>query len=110
MPMRRLILGTLAASLASACSRTAVTTSAMSSANGGSSITSGYDAVVADGISKLRAATAAFQNVDSAVAAGYPRTVAACLVHEHHGAMGYHHVNSKNVDAKAEIDKPEILL
>src|SRR4051812_26738137 len=29
----------------------------------------------------------------SAVAAGYPRTVADCLVHEHHGAMGYHHVN-----------------
>ena len=66
-------------------------------------------AVLAD-ITRLRAATSSFRVVDSAVAAGYPRTVAQCLVHEHHGAMGYHHVNRGLMDAKVEIDRPEILL
>lgn len=67
-------------------------------------------AQLAPGMEQLRAATRAFQNLDSAVAAGYPRNVADCLVHEHHGAMGYHHVNSRYVDAKAEVERPEILL
>ena len=75
-----------------------------------SASTAGFDAQVVDGVARLRAATKAYQNLDSAVAAGYPRTVAACLVHEHHGAMGYHHVNRANMDAKVEIEKPEILL
>jgi hypothetical protein len=62
------------------------------------------------GIARLREATKGFHVLDSAVAAGYARTVAACLVHEHHGAMGYHHNNPKLADAKAEIERPEILL
>lgn len=65
---------------------------------------------VADGITRLRAATRPYRSIDSAVAAGYPRNVPECLVHEHHGAMGYHHVNSKYVDNKAEVERPEILL
>jgi hypothetical protein len=62
------------------------------------------------GIARLREATKSFRVLDSAVAAGYAPTVAACLVHEHHGAMGYHHNNPKLADAKAEIERPEILL
>lgn len=58
----------------------------------------------------LRSATSPFNQLHAAVAAGYAAKVADCLVHEHHGAMGYHHVNPKYVDAKVEIDKPEILL
>ena len=58
----------------------------------------------------LRAATRPFHVLDSAVAAGYAPVVRDCLVHEHHGAMGYHHVNSSYVDAKAEPHQPEILL
>ncbi len=65
---------------------------------------------VVDGVSLLRVAAAKYRNLDSAVAAGYPRTVAQCLVHEHHGAMGYHHMNRAYLDNKVEIDKPEILL
>ncbi|MEK7400804.1 MAG: hypothetical protein AABZ80_00420 [Gemmatimonadota bacterium] len=72
--------------------------------------TASFDALVVDGVIRLRAATRAYQSLDSAVAAGYPKTVAQCLVHEHHGAMGYHHVNRDHVDAKLEIEKPEILL
>ena len=65
---------------------------------------------VTQGLARLRAATQAFRSLDSAVMAGYPRTVADCLVHEHHGAMGYHHVNSKYADATVDIEHPEILL
>jgi hypothetical protein len=68
------------------------------------------DPKVIDGLTQLRNATRPFQILDSAVAAGYPRDVRDCLVHEHHGAMGYHHVNRANVDRNAEIAKPEILL
>ncbi len=68
------------------------------------------DAAVNADLEKLRTATRAFQNLDSAVAAGYPREVAACLVHEHHGAMGYHHVNRGYLTASPVIEKPPILL
>jgi hypothetical protein len=74
------------------------------------SMTSGYDAQVNDGVDRLRAATRPFHALDSAVAAGYPRTVPDCLVHAHHGAMGYHHVNRGYVDAKLDVERPEILL
>ena len=62
------------------------------------------------GLERLRAATRPYQSIDSAVASGYPREVADCLVHEHHGAMGYHHVNRGYVDAKVDLSRPEILL
>ena len=65
--------------------------------------------VVAD-LSKLRSATDRFHQLDSAVAVGYPREVANCLVHEHHGAMGYHHVNQGYLSRDVEIEKPQVLL
>ena len=40
------------------------------------------DPAIAAGLEKLRAATKSFQSLDSAVAAGYPREVPQCLVHE----------------------------
>lgn len=61
-------------------------------------------------IEQLRAATRSYQVIDSAVAAGYVRSVRDCLVHEHHGAMGYHHVNRGYVDAVLDVSRPEILL
>ena len=70
----------------------------------------GADAYASADVQRLLAATRPFQTLDSAVAVGYPREVADCLVHAHHGAMGFHHVNRSYVDAKAEIERPEILL
>ena len=61
-------------------------------------------------LDSLRLATRRFQNLDSAAAAGYAREVAECLVHEHHGAMGYHHMNRALADATVETGRPEILL
>ena len=68
------------------------------------------DPQVADGLARLRGATRPFRSLDSAVAAGYVRDVPDCLVHEHHGAMGYHHINRALADAKADVEHPEILL
>jgi hypothetical protein len=61
-------------------------------------------------LATLRTATSRFQSLDSAVTAGYPREVAQCLVHEHHGAMGYHHVNRANLARDLDVTKPQILL
>jgi len=65
---------------------------------------------IAEGLRDLRAATAPYKNLDAAVAAGYPRTVADCIVDEHHGAMGYHHLNRAYVDGTLDPTKPEFLL
>src|SRR5688500_13133442 len=80
------------------------------SACAGASTSTRLDPAAVEGIARLQSATRAFQSLDSAVAAGYAANVRDCLVHEHHGAMGYHHVNRSYVDAKAEVERPEILL
>jgi hypothetical protein len=61
-------------------------------------------------LERLREATRPFQNLDAAVAAGYPRENPDCLVHEHHGAMGYHHVNRELLTTQLDVTKPQILL
>ena len=68
------------------------------------------DPQVAEEVSRLREATRPFHELDAAAAAGYAREVRDCLVHEHHGAMGYHHVNRGYVDENVELERPEILL
>lgn len=68
------------------------------------------DARIDADLTRLRAATQPFQSLDTAVAAGYPREVPDCLVHEHHGAMGYHHVNRATFSATPSIERPQILL
>ncbi len=72
--------------------------------------TTAYDASVTSDLQRLRAATDRFHSLDSAVAAGYVRDVPACLVHERHGAMGYHHTNAAYMDARVDVERPEILL
>ena len=86
-----------------------LTTVACASAGGPGAIETAPSRVAADLVS-LRRATARFHSLDSAVTAGYPRDVPQCLVHEHHGAMGYHHLNRANLVRDIEIAKPQILL
>ena len=62
------------------------------------------------GVQRVRAATAAFASLDSAVAAGYAAVVERCYAHAEHGAMGFHHVNRALMDARVEVERPEILL
>jgi len=68
------------------------------------------DASVDRDTARVRAATAAFRSLDSAVAAGYPRSVTSCLSHPGVGAMGFHHVKPELVDDLVEVERPEILL
>lgn len=70
----------------------------------------GFGPEVERGLALVRAVTARFQDLDSAVAAGYPREVSQCLSHADHGAMGYHHMNRALLDARVEVERPEILL
>ncbi len=69
-----------------------------------------YSREVADGYTRVRAATAAYRVLDSAVAKGYAASVPQCFADATHGAMGYHHLNRTYVDNRVEIEKPEILL
>jgi hypothetical protein len=60
-------------------------------------------------VSRIRAATARFQWLDSAVAAGYERHVEQCIA-EPSAGMGYHHVNPALVDRVLDVERPEYLL
>lgn len=68
------------------------------------------DVTAGSQLNRLRAVTRRFRSLDSAVAAGYPREVADCLVHEHHGAMGFHHLDRGLLDRDVDPARPEILL
>ena len=59
---------------------------------------------------RLRAATAAFRSLDSAAAAGYPRTMPECIAHPTLGGMGHHSTNEKLLDARVEVERPEVLV
>ncbi|MGE0442289.1 MAG: hypothetical protein AB7L66_11260 [Gemmatimonadales bacterium] len=61
-------------------------------------------------LATLRNATAPFKDLSRAVAAGYVAEVKDCIVHEHHGAMGYHHINRANIARDLAVDRPQFLL
>lgn len=84
----------------------------LSSCSGASvtSKSSALPAALARGLERVRAGTRTFHQLEAAAAAGYAANVPDCLVHEHHGAMGFHHVNPRYLDAKLELERPEILL
>jgi hypothetical protein len=90
------------------CARSAPHTHEL--ANASPAEPSAYGGEVVDGYARVRAATAAYRALDSAVAKGYAANVPQCLADSTHGAMGHHHVNRGYVDNRIEIDKPEILL
>lgn len=58
----------------------------------------------------LRVATRPFHDLKAAVAAGYPEVVKDCIVHEHHGAMGYHHLNRSFIEHDISVQRPQFLL
>ncbi|MEZ4455186.1 MAG: hypothetical protein R2882_01360 [Gemmatimonadales bacterium] len=61
-------------------------------------------------LAALRNATEPFKDLSRAVAAGYVAEVKDCIVHEHHGAMGYHHINRANIARDLAVDHPQFLL
>ncbi|HEY5546269.1 MAG TPA: hypothetical protein VIK50_09460 [Gemmatimonadaceae bacterium] len=99
----------VAAIAVSACAKSAHTGTSMSMSTAAAE-PSAFSREVQDGYARVRASTAAFKVLDSAVAKGYPASVAQCLSDPTHGAMGFHHMNRALLDNKIEVDKPEILL
>lgn len=96
--------------LASACTHSAGPAGAPAVTAETSPLVQGQSVLVQQGFTRVRAVTAGFVSLDSAVAVGYAREVPRCYVDTHHGAMGYHHLNRGYVDGKAEVEQPEILL
>ena len=77
------------------------------SAGGGAAASGGP---VDGDLERLRAATAKYRSLDSAVSAGYRRDVLHCVDNPPQGAMGYHHQNDALLDDKLEVERPEILV
>jgi hypothetical protein len=70
----------------------------------------GVELDLASEVERIRDATAAFRDLDEAVAAGYPRAVSRCIERPPEGGMGYHHQNPALLDARLEVERPEILV
>ena len=73
-----------------------------------------------DGLAQVRRATARFQRVEEAIAAGYElgwvngsgtRIIAGCVAHPTAGGMGYHYFNAELMeDLTVEPRTPEVLV
>lgn len=77
---------------------------------GGSPDAAAYGPIVEDAYRRVREATATLHNIDSAVARGYPASVAQCIDTTDHGAMGYHHVNRAYLSPQLQIERPQVLI
>jgi hypothetical protein len=70
---------------------------------------SGFGDSVDRDVARARAATERFKSADAAVSAGYPQH-SQCIQNPPQGAMGYHFRNDSLVDAKLDVERPEILV
>jgi hypothetical protein len=70
----------------------------------------GFDEAVDRDIARVRAATETFKSLDKAVAAGYSRDGGRCVDNPPEGGMGFHHQNGALLDARLEIECPEMLV
>lgn len=68
------------------------------------------DAEVSAWLAGLRNATAPFQRIDVAAAAGWNAPITGCMEAPGTGGMGYHYANVGLIDGVAEDFAPEILL
>lgn len=67
------------------------------------------DSSVTRDLERVRAATAAYRDLAAAQAVGYPTATPPCLASAA-GGMGHHYINRSTVDAKLDLEHPEILL
>ena len=104
----RFLIAALLVLTPAACARTQE--SMRSSAMPAPSLSPNESPEVRTGLTRVRAATDRFHSLDSAVAAGYARDVPRCFADEHHGAMGFHHINRAYLDTVLDVERPEILL
>lgn len=65
---------------------------------------------IARDLERIRTATAPYQDIAAAHAAGYPTATPQCLANASAGGMGQHYINRTYIDDKLELERPEILL
>jgi hypothetical protein len=58
----------------------------------------------------LRAATAAFTDIDAAASAGYTTALTGCMADAQQGGMGYHIGNGARIDGTVELTHPEVVM
>ncbi len=58
----------------------------------------------------LRKVTARFQNLSTAMEAGYSAQITPCWAHHSAGAMGYHYGNTSLFDATVDLLQPELVI
>lgn len=61
-------------------------------------------------LSRLRAATAPFHDIDAAASAGYVTPITTCMEEPGSGGMGYHYAHLDLLDDVVEETRPEALL
>jgi len=71
-------------------------------------VPTGFGEAVDRDISRARAATARFKEVDAAAAAGYTAET-NCVAHPSHGAMGLHYPKAALRDDTLDPERPEVL-
>lgn len=69
-----------------------------------------YDHSVQRDLARVRAATAAFRDIEAAHKAGYPTAVPGCLEHPTDGGMGLHYSKESLLDDELDVETPEILV
>lgn len=70
----------------------------------------GFGEEVDRAIADVRAATEAFKSLEKAVAAGYSRDGGGCVENPPVGGMGFHHQSAALLDARLEVEQPEMLV
>jgi hypothetical protein len=70
---------------------------------------SGLGDTVDQDVAKIREATAKFQTIENAEAAGY-KHAGGCVEYKPAGAMGYHLNNDALFDATLDLEHPEVLV
>ena len=71
----------------------------------------GLGAAVEQDLAKLRSATAAFHDFDTARRAGWNTKITACMTDPGGaGGMGFHYGNTALIDGTAKVETPQLLL
>lgn len=61
-------------------------------------------------VAQLRLVTAQFQRIEVVQAAGYSLASSQCLKNSGFGGLGYRYINTSLIDAKVDIQQPEVII
>jgi len=93
-----------------ACSRSASHAHMTSETMEATASSAPADAAIERDLERVRNATRAYRDIAAARADGFPSSTPKCLTHPTAGVMGYHYLDRRRLDARLELERPEILL